>query len=307
MDKKPYFATSAIGAALGLLIIVVFAFICNVTVPAGFTGVVTNWGELKDWTYDEGYHWTAPTYTIHEMSLQTQTYDMSGENGIHALSKDQLQVGMDVTVQFHLARPAAVAVYRYYSLAYADNVVHPLVRSIVRDAASEFTAIELVDQRDNFQNHMNELVVENLRRTLRERGVPENAIVVENILLRNLDLPDSIEESIANVMRQRQITTQRGIELETARAEAARATTEAEGAAAVARAQAQGEADATRIRAQGQAESNQIIAASTTPTILRLREIESFRAVLENEHTRVVVVPMTERGGQMFLQIPSTN
>ncbi|UJR85468.1 SPFH domain-containing protein [Sandaracinus amylolyticus] len=274
------------GAWLALVLVVLAG--CNSTVPPGHVGVAANWGRVEPWTYPEGFHFISPFTDVSALSIQNQTYQM-GESGeattphdsdVDALTRDQLSVSLGVSVQFHLNAGAAVPVYRLLGEQYATSVIHPIVRTAVRDAAAGFTAIELVDDRTTFQTRMEALVHGGIRSLLRSRGIREDAILIDNVLLLNIDLPDTLDEAIADVQRQRQATAQRQQALMTAEAEAARLRTEAEGQAA-----------AQLIRARAEAEANRTIAQSLTPPVLRLREIEATRALLENPGSRVMVVP----------------
>lgn len=271
---------------------------CTETVNPGEVGVAVSWGNTQPWVYPEGFHWTDPVgMTVVHMSTRTQVYEMgvsgttaAGEGApestaargesISVLTQDQLSVTLSATIQFHLNPTTAPEVFRLFGVNYADTIVHPIVRTAIRDAASSFTAMDLVDQRPRLQAMMEAGVLSRLEEALRGRDIPTSAIVVENILLQNIDLPESLDESIAAVQQQRQATVQREQALRTASAEAARLRTEAEG-----------EAAAVRIRAEGQADANRSLAASITPAVLELRRIEATTAILESPQTRTVMVP----------------
>ncbi len=269
------------------------------TVQPGNIGVAVSWGNTQPWTYPEGFHWTDPVgMTIVHMSTRTQVYEMgvSGTataasggpetaargDAISVLTQDQLAVSLSATVQFHLDPRTAPQVFRLFGVDYADTIVHPIVRTAIRDAASSFTAMNLVDERPRLQALMEAGVLARLEEALIGRAIPTSAIVVENILLQNIDLPESLDASIAAVQQQRQATQQREQALLTAAAEAARLRTEAEGDAA-----------AVRIRAIAQADANRSLAASITPAVLELRRIEATTAILASPQTRTVMVPST--------------
>lgn len=282
---------------LMMFLVVLMTVGCAETINPGEVGVVTDWGQVQTWVYPEGFHWISPVgIQIYPMSTRTSAYEMgaSGTPGaeegpetatergepISVLTQDQLSVTLSATVQFHLNASTAPLVYRMYGLAYADTIVHPLVRTAIRDAASSFSAIALVDDRQRLQVLMESNVQTRLEEALAGRGIPVDAVVIENILLQNIDLPTSLDASIAAVQQQRQQTVQREQALRTAEAEAARLRTEAEG-----------EAAAQRIRAQGQADSNRMLAASITPAVLELRRIEGMNALLGSNQTRTIMIP----------------
>lgn len=279
---------------------------CTETVQPGEVGVAVYWGETQSWVYPEGFHFTSVWMNVVHMSTRTQAYEMglSGTPGasdgsestvergeaISVLTQDQLAVELSATVQFHLDASTAPMIYRMYGESYADTIVHPLVRTAIRDAASSFSAIDLVDQRPRLQTMMEANVQQRLEDALAGRNIPIRAVVIENILLQNIDLPESLDASIAAVQQQRQQTVQRQQALLTAQAEADRLRTEADG-----------EAAATRIRADAQADANRALSASLTPAVLEQHRIEATLAILHDSGTRTVMVPSSG----LTLMLPS--
>jgi regulator of protease activity HflC (stomatin/prohibitin superfamily) len=272
---------------------------CSETIEPGHVGVVVDWGQVQAWTYPEGFHWTGGVgIDVVHMSTRTMSYEMGASgtatpapygsfevmvergDAVSVRSQDQLEVNVSATVQFHLSGSAAPEVYRLYGLNYADTIVHPNVRTSIRDAAAGFAAVDLVDNREEFQNRLETLVLTQLHTALEARGISRNSIIIEAILVQNIDLPDSLDASIASVVVERQNTLQRTQALATARAEADRLRAEADGTAA-----------ALLIRARSEAEANRIREASLTSAVLRAREIELTAALLSNEHSRTILVP----------------
>lgn len=126
---------------------------------------------------------------------------------------------------------------------------------------------------------METLVRQRLQEILSGREINQSAIIIDNILLRNMDLPESLDEAIANVQRQTQATAASRQALETARADADTAVMRAEG-----------DARALATSSQAQAEANRILAQSITPELLQLRAIEATRDITTNPSTRTVIL-----------------
>jgi len=251
------------------------------TVAPGTVGIAVGWNGVDDNIRHPGMVVYNPiTTSILPMSTQTEVYEMAGQDSIHVLTQDQLSVDLEVTVSFHLNETDAVQVYTLYSADYAGRIIHPIVRTAVRDAASQSTALALVGHRDELQARMESMVHDQIVSTLSSRGLPADSFVVENVLLRNIDLPQSLDDSIAAVQQQHQ-ATQRQLELQ------ATATAEAESA----RIRAEGAARAAVAAAQGQADANRLLAQSLTPAVLESRRIELTGQLLANEHTRTIVLP----------------
>lgn len=270
------------------------------TIEPGTVGVEVNWGTLRH-VYNPGFHFYNVFSDMHVFSTRMQTYTFGGagdrdntnltnrnsasENTHHGpsiqiLSSDQLPVVIDITIQYHLNGAYATGIYREFGFDYSEAIVEVPVRSAIRNAASGFGARELVTHREQFQTRAEQMISEQIAFTLRSKNVSAHAIVVDNVSLRQIDLPDSLEASIRQVQEQQMRTLERQSAIETARQEAERLRIEAEGAAA-----------AQLIRAEGNASSNRIMAASLTPNVLRLRELEAQYAMTANPNARLVVVP----------------
>lgn len=279
------------------------------TVKPGEVGIEVRFGEIHGGVLQPGMYGSMVS-DIEAMSTQTQTYTMAGngtegnsDGSVVVLSRDQLQVTLDVSVMFHLDGSNAIPVYRTFGKGYDTTLVHPLVRTAVRDAASEFNAVDLIDKRAELQTLMTSLVRGALANTLNGRRVNTAAIVIDNILIRNIDLPNSIDEAIANVQRQRQ-ATQASIQANlTAQQEAARALTVANGEAAALIARTEADARMLRIRTEAQAAANRTLAASITPEFLQYERIQATRAVLSSNNTRTVFLP-ANMSPNMLMSVP---
>lgn len=276
------------------------------TVEPGQVGVIVNFGKLDTHPYQPGFYFYSflandmkfmstrmQTYTFGNRSDQRRTqaaqdqtqepiYNEDSHSGpaMQILSNDSLRVSIDITIQYHLNSRYAPLVYREFSDDYSEALIEVPVRTAVRNAASEYVARDLITHREQLQDSMERKVAEQIAFTLHSKGVSEQAIIVDNVSLRQIDLPDSLENSIRLVQEQQMQTLQRQQAIETARQEAERLRIEAEGAAA-----------AQLIRSEGTANANRAIAASLSPQILRLRELEAQYAMVANGNSRLVVVP----------------
>jgi regulator of protease activity HflC (stomatin/prohibitin superfamily) len=293
---------------LGVLFLALFSA-CTVVGP-GEVGVEVYFGTIQGGVKSPGLYTTVLS-DVYKMSTRTQTYTMAGggneaavNGSVNVLARDQLPVSLDVSVMFHLDGQRAIDVYRSFGANYDDSIVHPLVRTAVRDAASEFNAVDLIDRRSELQVRMTELVRTQLAATLRGRNVNDRAVVIDNVLIRNIDLPATIDEAIANVQRQRQATAERTQANLTAQQEAARQLTVANGESAALVARTEADARMTRIRSEAQAAANRVLSASLTPEFLAYERIQATRAVLQSNSTRTVFLPGGTSPG-MLMNLPT--
>lgn len=270
-----------------------------VSIEPGSVGVGTNaFDGLEDKVYQPGMNLHSPFTSVHEMSTRMQNFTLGGHRdgeqndpSVRVLTSDQLPVAIDATIQFSLNGQDAKEIYEAFGEDFTKTVIQIPLHSGIRMAASDFEARALITNRDAFQNKVNELVQQQINHTLHNKQVPNTAILIDSILIRNVDLPDSLEASINRVQQQTMAALERENAIATARQEAERARVEAEGAAA-----------AQQIQARSQAEANRTIAASITPELIRLRAIEAQRAVLSNNQTRTVFVP--QGSGSIFNMSP---
>jgi len=277
------------------------------TVEPGQVGIEVRFGQIQGGVLPPGMYGSVIS-DVKTLSTQTQTYTMAGagtegaaDGSVNVLARDQLPVTLDVSVMFHLKGDRAISVYRNFGERYDNNIVHPLVRTAVRDAASEFTAVDLIDRRAELQNRMTTLVRTTLAATLQGRQVNSDSVVVDNILIRNIDLPNSIDEAIANVQRQRQLTAASAQANLTAQQDAARALTVANGEAAALIARTRADAEMLTIRTTAQANANRALSASLTPEFLQYERIQATRAVLSSNGTRTVFLPTSGMAPNMLM------
>jgi prohibitin 1 len=154
---------------------------------------------------------------------------------------------------------------------YIGVIVEPLLRSSIREATAENSANalytggrELVAQR----------IQEELRKSLAPRG-----IVVENVLLRDIQLPETLAAAIEAKQKAEQASLQMEYVL----------TKEKQ------------EADRKRIEAQGIADFQRIVTAGISEPLLQWKGIEATEKLAESANTKIVVIGGTKTGLPVIL------
>lgn len=274
----------------GILLTLVFTGVsAAVTVSPGHVGVPIVFGSVQEYTLDEGFHFVNPFASIEEISLQSREIDMIGENAVHAPSSDQLSMNIDVTVLYHINGGQAPGLRRL--MPNYENVVANSARAEVRNAVRQFDAVAAVSTgREDLERQMLNLIRQRVGEILEQRDLASFSVAVDAVQLRNIALPQAIQQSIESVQNQRQRGNERTQAIRTARQEAERSVAEAEGQQRVALIQARRDAEARLIRARAEAEANRVLAQSITPQLLQLRAIDATRAITTNENTRTVVL-----------------
>lgn len=199
-------------------------------IDAGRTGVYSLFGVVSDREVASGIHLINPLARVHEMSIRTESYTMSkvtqegnrtGDDAILTLTKEGLSVELDITVLYHLNEEDASDIYREVGLDYAEKIIRPEIRSVIREAIAQYEAKDIYSEK---RQEAVTVIRERLAEKLGSRG-----IVVEDVLLRNVNLPSDLARSIQEKLQAEQESQKYDFVLEKERKEADRKRIEAEG------------------------------------------------------------------------------
>jgi len=240
-----------------------------VVVPVGSVGVKELFGQIDDVPLMAGPHLINPLKTVHEMEVRTRNYTMSsvgtegqktGDDSIAVITADQLQVKLDVTVLYALDPMRCPDIYKHIGMEVDEKIVRSEIRTALRDGAASYTASDLYTTR---RAAFVDQVDKSLQRTLTDRGIH-----LEQVLLRNVMLPDQITKAINDKLA---------------------ADQEAQKMTFVLLKEKQ-EAERKRIEAEGQAKAQQIVSASLTPQIIEYQRIQALRAI--GDKGNLIITPM---------------
>lgn len=245
-----------------------------VVVEAGQTGVYSLFGKVKEEELSSGFHFKNPLAKVQKMSIRTEDYTMSntelegektGADAISALTKEGLTVDLDMTVLYHLEEASASGVYRDVGLNYQEKIIRPAIRSTIREVIAQYDAKVVYSDK---RKEASERIADDLRDRLGDRG-----IVLEDLLLRNVELPPDLRRSIEQKLQAQQEAQKMEFVLEKEEKEKERKIIEAE----------------------GQRESQRIINESLTDRFLNYQYIKN----LENRKG-TIYVPTDGNGLPMF-------
>ena len=137
---------------------------------------------------------SVPWINVVVVSTAVQTIQMVGPgNNINVLTRDNLNVSLDVTVRYQVMASNIIALYkRYPALSWEDNTLVPLIRSSVRDVVANYTADELQAVRAQIQAG----VEVRLTTSLANEPSLANDIQLVEINVRDIVLPNSFLAAI---------------------------------------------------------------------------------------------------------------
>jgi len=173
-----------------------------------------------------------PLVEVVPFDKRTQNYTMSGitnegevvgDDAIHVLSADGLEVIIDLTVLYKVIPAEAPRILREIGTAYRDVIVRPICRTRIRDNAVYYDAVSLYSsKRDEFQDR----IFKGIESDFKGRG-----LVLEQLLIRNINLPASVKTAIESKINAEQEAQKMTFVLQKEKQEAERKRVEAQGIA----------------------------------------------------------------------------
>ncbi len=209
---------------------------------------------------EPGLRWVVPYFEyVVRYPISKQTYTMSataeegqrfGDDSIEARTKDGQRIFLDASVIYSIDPNKVIQVHLAWQDRYAEDLVRPLVRGIIRDVVSQFRVDEVVS---THRFELQQQVFERLRRELAENG-----LILHDFVLRDINFTPEYAQAVEQKQIAEQQAQQAKFLVEKKRQEAEQL-----------RQIAQGEADAKIIRAKGEAEAR-LIQAKAEAEALRL-------------------------------------
>ena len=264
---------------IGVVVALVF-FVSRIakTVPAGYVGVATLFGEVQDKSYPEGLNFPVnPLYKWTNFDVREQTL----EETANVPTQDQLQTRIDVSVQFRLNGEMAPTIRQDSGIFTRAVQVHliPKLRSLLREQGKTIKRAE-----DFFLEETQANLQASLEEGMREFLAPKG-IQIQAVLLRDITLPPFITRAIESKKEREQEVEKQKAELERFRTEQQQviATASAEREAA--------EEDAAKRRVLADAQAYEIEkineAISTNPAYLQLQALEALKSISKDPATKI--------------------
>lgn len=254
------------GAAL---IIIGFLFSSIVEIDAGRIGIKKLFGKVQNDVLESGLHLINPLMEVLRLDVKTQNYTMSGlhdenqqagDDAIRVLTSDGLEVTIDLTVLFRLNKSEGPRVVQEIGTDYVDKIVRPISRTKIRDNAVYYQAIELFStKRDEFQQK----IFKSIETDFAHRG-----LILEQLLVRNILLPQSVSASIEEKIRAEQEAQKMTYVLQKEKQEAER----------------------KRVEAQGIADYQKIINATLTEKQLQYEWIKAYQNLVTSGNSKVILM-----------------
>lgn len=251
--------------------VIILCLTCTATVPTGYTGILTTFGRVENGTLEAGFHVKSPVQQIVLMDNREQKTAFVTES----FSSDIQQVDVTGSVNYAINKSTAMTLFKEVGTDYYSKLVQPRMLEIIKGAFSQYTAENLVANRQTLSTKIRE----NLAAELEKYGINVISINIENI-----DFTDAFTDAVEakQVAAQKKLQAQIEEEQKTmeAQQQAERKRISAEAEAAVQKINADAEAYAVRVKSEAEAAANELIAASVTDELIRFNEVKNWNGQL---------------------------
>lgn len=252
---------------------------------------------------EPGLRWIIPFFERVELyPIVKQTYTMSishaegqvqGNDSVSARTSDGQEIFIDASVLFKIDPQKVIQVHIDWQKRYAEDLVRPLARGIIRDIASQYKVDEVVSSR--------RLEMTQQIRSELERKLAENGFILDDFLLRNITFSSEYAASVEQKQIAEQQAQQAKFVVEQKKQEAEQARQVAQGKADAAVIAAQGDADARLIQAEAEAKALQMIAdvLKQNPDLLTYEYIQQLAPnisvmLVPNDNPYLLPLPTSE-------------
>lgn len=259
-----------IGYMIGFALIVLgIISSCFVQINAGTVGVQSLFGKIQGKVLTEGLNVVNPIMTVIKFDVKTRNYTMSaihdegdqaGDDAIRVLSADGLEVVIDLTVLYRVTSDKAPTILRTIGENYTEVVVRPIVRTKIRDLAANYDAVALYsNKREEFQQRLFTAV---------EKEFTKRGFSLEQVLIRNLNLPQSVKAAIESKINAEQESQKMRFILDKERQEA----------------------DRKRVEAQGISDYQRILTSTLTDKLLQYERIKAQKELAGSSNAKIIVI-----------------
>ncbi len=258
---------------LGALIfsLIIIGLSCITTVHTGYTGIVTKFNQVQDYTYEAGLHFKSPFTRVIEMDNREQRAKFEMES----FSSDIQEVQVIGSINYSIDKSTAMRLYREVGISYDSVLIAPRAQEVLKATFAKYTAEGLIANRQQLSSE----IYNSLKTDLEPQGINIISVSIENIDFTDAFTNAVEAKQVATQEKQRAQTQQEQQTMEAKQA-AERKKIDAEAAAEVAKVQADAEAYSTQVRAEAEAEANKKISSSLTPDLVEYKQILQWNGIL---------------------------
>ncbi|HBE19138.1 MAG TPA: membrane protease subunit, stomatin/prohibitin [Cyanobacteria bacterium UBA11149] len=275
-SRIPSQRTSLAIRAIAILVGVISTFSAIlktlIIIKVGSVGIVELFGKVSQTPLEPGIHLINPFSDVETFS--TRLKDV--KETVAATSVEGLTFNIDVSIQYRLEPTKAIEVYTNIGTEETQIIISRF-RSTIREITASYPAEAIYSTKRTE-------VANRLRQRLSEELSPLG-FTVEEALLREVKLPDTLQAAVQQKLKLEQESQQMKFTLEKERQEAERKL----------------------IEAKGIADSQKIIAQGLTSQILQLKAIEAAEKLAASPNSKIVIMGSGVGGTPILFQLDAAS
>lgn len=170
----------------GLFGFVAFFFVLfgMTTVPNGHVGIIKTFGQVSNQTLDPGISFVMPWKLVEKVPVLT----VKLEEDATVPTSEGLSVNISAVINYSIKQDSVVDLYREYGGHHVETLILPQFKAGLRNCALKFKAEDLYTANREL---IETAIFTHLKTTLEKKGV-----VVEEVLLADLSLPQVVKDRI---------------------------------------------------------------------------------------------------------------
>ena len=248
----------------------------TVTIDSGHAGLTFHtFGDGVDPEAEpmsSGFHFKAPWDDVYQYEVR----QMELFEHLEVLSSNLLKITMDMTVFYQpdYVNLGYLEVER--GRLYESKVIQPAMRSVAREVIAKYLPEEFnTTKREEIQLEIENRLSQKLK---------DNYIQLNDVLIRNIKLPTTLEQAIERKLQQEQESLEYEFRIEKATKEANRKRIERK-----------------RIEAEGIKDFQNIVSQSINDDLLQWKGIEATTELSHSPNSKVVVIGAGDKGLPLIL------
>ena len=198
-----------LGIIIGVIILAIIILIASITtVPTGYVGIKTRFGQVQEDMIQEGFNFKAPFIEkIVKIDCRTQKHEVTTE----ASSKDLQKVSnIKIVVNYNVDKSKANQLYKDVGINYQTVLIEPAILESIKQGMSQYTAEELITKR----SEVADVIMSLLKEKLKQKGVSVTALNITD-----LSFSEEFDKAVEDKQIVEQETQKAQYELEKAKVE----------------------------------------------------------------------------------------
>jgi regulator of protease activity HflC (stomatin/prohibitin superfamily) len=165
-----------------LILILMMSQSCT-TIRPGELGLKVVRGKLQPANYAQGRHHLG--FGVHYVKFNMRITELSTKMTLP--TKEGLEAKTDITLLYHIKPEAIHDIYQVLGLNYESAIIKNNFEATARETCLNYKAMDLMVQRDSLEK----LIFDNMNLDIGHYG-----FVMDQVLVRDIDVPDTIDRAI---------------------------------------------------------------------------------------------------------------